>query len=559
MSIIRSPLFQFALLFVSFHTLSEFAHARLEFLATPESSSHPEEVELKTRIAREWNERISSEFWDVVRQAQSKTDVGQETRSLPQLERTLTQLQFDFHAQHLAALESRVDPPRSSITWDDLPNQPLFAHMGHQNQSILVAQSLSGESLEGMQSQAQHGVVSLPHDSELNLSAVDHSSSVLDVEVQRDPTQRVFIEAFDRLGSRIQGVDTQFLTAELAGTDYRGWEVATSFNHLPTVNWVDPQGPVSHTPLIGLNTIALLESRFGIHSESSAGIVFGRVQAGWKVELSDRAERPIFLDDSGLLSDQDNVAVDRNFIFLNSAPGVQMVFFESTLGRGMGSVAVPVLTGAASYVDLTHIQWTTLSGKITEKTDDLSTIATFRVVGQSAAVAGVRVGENFRLDSVVVAHPYPLFVETDRADGYTQRYRLLSDQLQNLDFTRFSRERIEKWKVQIAHLQNGLSPESGMLVAAFPRLVEHYQQDTDLKVRIRALTESSHLNPSVYVRAPNGALNADHFLAPHEDFVIGAQISEGPFILEVLNHAQNVIYSELGFSSPGVLNVFNPR
>ncbi|NBU21594.1 DUF1499 domain-containing protein [bacterium] len=94
----------------------------------------------------------------------------------------------------------------------------------------------------------------------------------------------------------------------------RGWQLASYLNHWPTMSWLDSGVQVGNTPLIGRNTIALLESRFGIRFEASAGIIFGRLKSGWKVDLSDRAERPIFIDDSGVLSEQDNDAVDRSLV-----------------------------------------------------------------------------------------------------------------------------------------------------------------------------------------------------------------------------------------------------
>jgi hypothetical protein len=96
-----------------------------------------------------------------------------------------------------------------------------------------------------------------------------------------------------------------------------------------------------------------------------------------------------------------------------------------------------------------------------------------------------------------------------------------------------------------------------MLVAAFPGLVQEHSE-LDLSIHIRPISNAHELSPQTYVRAPNGLLNLDHTIAPHEDFIVGAEIPDGPFVLEVLNQDQRVVYSELGFASPGVLNIFNP-
>ena len=564
MSIIRSPLFQVALLFVSLNTLLDSAFARQQLPILQSSSVNQDEMELKTRISREWNERIAPGFWELASQVQVHGELTAQPESLFHLQQTLSQLQFEFHARQLASIEERSGRTLEILEWNGLTAHPLFAGQVVSASSPLVAQAVSSWVQQGAASESAdtHPLIDLSSrtfaEESVTVNQALHQLPS-DQGIHHENQKSAFIEALDRFETRIDGVETQFLSAESVGEEYRGWQIASSFHHLPTVSWVDPQGPLTQIPLIGLNTIALLESRFGVRSEGTAGIVFGRIQAGWKVELSDRAERPIFLDDSGLLTDQDHDTVDRTFIFLNSAPGVQMVFIESVQGRGNAAVAVPVLTGAASYLDLTHLQSTTLSGKVTERTEDQSSIATLRVVGQSTAVTGVHLGQEFKLEGVVVAHPYPLFVETDRGDGYTQRYRLQPDQLRDVVLTRFSRERVERWRGQISLLQGGISPESGMLVAAFPHLVEQQNQDVDLRVRIRPILESTQWNPSVYVRAPNGKLNEGPFIAPHEDFVVGSQIPEGPFILEVVDHQQRVLYSELGFASPGVLNIFNPR
>lgn len=559
MSIIRGPLFKFALVFISFTSLIDLSYARVDSSSIESSAVDTEFLELKSRIAREWNERIPAGFWELSSERQS--DFGAEVPkvSLSELERKLSLLQFQFHTQHLIALEDAA----GIFNTRPLRNHLIKEQVDSVHSPVVIAFDLQHELNKlGFESVPLHGVDLQDQSSAPSIAHVGVSvgagfqSEVPNISVLQGAAS-AFVEAFDRFSTQLDGVESQMISSEGSPEYPRGWQLASYLNHWPTMSWLDSGVQVGNTPLIGRNTIALLESRFGIRFEASAGIIFGRLKSGWKVDLSDRAERPIFIDDSGVLSEQDNDAVDRSFIFMNAAPGVQMVFVESTSAQGNAAVAIPVMTGVATYVDLTHLQSASLSGRVMEKASEQSTWTTLRVVGQERAVTSFQLGQRFKIENVVLAFPYPIYVETDRGEGYTQRYRLLPDQLSDASLTRFSKDRVEKWRDRIAELQNGISPQSGMLVAAFPGLVQEHSE-LDLSIHIRPISNAHELSPQTYVRAPNGLLNLDHTIAPHEDFIVGAEIPDGPFVLEVLNQDQRVVYSELGFASPGVLNIFNP-
>ena len=561
MSIIRGPLFKFALVFVSFTSLIELAHARVDFSSNSFVSVDQDSLELRARIAREWNERIPAGFWEQASQAQKSLDPSPTQVSLDVLGRELSQLQFQYHSDHLAALRA------NSV--DVLPQSSQIVSMGRQEgfgpqpASVLVFdlqdefRKLGFQPVSGSSSQPTDAPTLDVNSQSMEIVVAEGSSSSPLVSEDQS-VDRVFVEAFDRFYSPLQGVETEMLSNEGSLETPLGWQIAHHLNHWSTLHWLDSGNRTDQVPLIGRNTMALLESRFGIRSEPSAGMIFGRIKAGWKVELSDRAERPIFMDDSGVLSEQDHVDSDRSFILMNAAPGVQVVFAQSIGDQGNAAVAIPVMTGVATYVDLTHLQQVSVSGQVSEKTDDASVWTTLRVVGQDRAVTSFQLGQRFKLDQVVLAFPYPLYVETDRGEGYTQRYRLLPEQLNDARLTRFSGERVEKWRSRISQLQSGINPQSGMLVAAFPGLSQQYSE-SELKVRIRSISGSTDLTPQIYVRAPNGVLNLDDTIAPHEDFIVGAQIPEGPFLLETLDLQGRLIHSELGFASPGVLNIFNPK
>lgn len=510
----------------------------------------------KMKTAQEWNQLIPQAFRELVRQ--QKADQASRSVSLEDLKTELTMLEFDFLSTHLLAMEDSagIVGRRARIA------EKYYAkNFKHPSAATPLPQSRPATASNSIgMSNAQVLLASHAAYAESQARAVSVTS------------QLAFVEAFD-LTVAIENAVSEMISLESGEVQAlkRGWRQSKAEAHIPTLSWSDParQSPVEWVPMISYNTIRVLVSVAeriraeqgiidSIHVDSNKGILFGKVAPGWNVHFSDQSEAPIFLDMN--LQPSADTEGDRYFVFLNAKSGSQMVFLSQDSGESAG-LAVPVMSGAATYLDLSVISKSSLTGRVYSATGDAGEEASplsdtsVRILGQEANAAKSDSDGFFRFDQVISVGSYPFFVETDRARGFTHRYKVSPNKMMDLSLIRIPARKIIEWVEQIP---GGMQESSGLVVAAVPEIVNE-NDGMRLIPSVRSLV-ANPLVPQTSTVAPWGDLRSGYPLGWEESRFVSSNLPEGLIVTQVMDQeTKKVIWSELGTASPDVINIVDPN
>jgi hypothetical protein len=218
---------------------------------------------------------------------------------------------------------------------------------------------------------------------------------------------------------------------------------------------------------------------------------------------------------------------------------------------------LPVLNGRATYVDLTAKRNRSFKGRVLDAgSPALKGLANIqiRVVGYPAAVAVTDKNGQFTLTGIPGYGPYPIYLETTSAQEFKHRYRMGPSHESNLALFRFSGARLELF---LRQLEGGVSPESGLVVAAFPKLAAQGEK-LSLIPRLRPVLPGMPLPPETYTVGPDERLDEKAALSRRSSRSLSVQVPEGLNIAQVIKSSKKVLWSELIIASPGVVNVVGP-
>jgi len=289
--------------------------------------------------------------------------------------------------------------------------------------------------------------------------------------------------------------------------------------------------------------------------QADAAIVFGKIPMGWEVEYSDRAEKVVYLNAQNQTeATPENV---RYFAFMNAAPGAQVVTLKAALGSETAAVVVPVLNGSSTYLDLTAVTKRPLSGYVLDASAQSRkgiASASIGVVGQPSAVFFTTESGYFHLSEVYAIGTYPVFVETTTPVGFKHRYRVAPGKMDGVDLYRLGDDQVRGW---VAQLEGGVSPDSGLVVATMPSLVQQYG-DGRLFPSTRTLLGNGTLTPETYTLSSDGELQEGKPLEASAPRFVSVQIPTGPVVSQVEDNNQNVVWSELVLAQPGVISIVGP-
>lgn len=363
-----------------------------------------------------------------------------------------------------------------------------------------------------------------------------------------------YVEAFSWTTPVYQAA-TESLTHERLISS--GWTVSNAENHWPTLC----RGQMSTIPLL-LNNTALLLARTTTTADvlGESGIVFGKLPAGWSVGLSARSESVLVFDGQSRPVNNDSpepTVGDRYFIFLNVAPGSQIVTLNKPSVKENAAIGVPVLAGTATYVDLSQVKKRSFSGRVFDGGSGESAgmkNVNVHVIGQSQAVGITDANGDFSIDEAYSLEGFPVYFETNSGTGFTHRYAISSDQKGQLILYRMGNKQIEDW---IGQLEGGISPESSLIVAAVPGIVGE-QGDGNLFPSFVSLNKRPNLKPETYTVGPSGQLLVHNALTAESSRMVTVQVPDGPGMIQVEDKSQHIIWSELLMNSPGVINVVGP-
>jgi hypothetical protein len=365
-----------------------------------------------------------------------------------------------------------------------------------------------------------------------------------------------FVEAFDWTTS-IPTATTESVTIENPEGTHTingrsGWSIARASNHLPTLYWLNGKS----APLVSSNAAFLLSklAGTGLSVQSETGLVFGKVPSGWSVELSGRAEHPVVLAADNRVVQPQTTEGDRYFAFLNAEPGAHLIYLVGSLGKANGAVAVPVIPGTSTYLDLSIVTKKSVTGRVydAEATNPRPIRgAQVRVVGQLAAATVTNDRGEFSISNVSVISNYPLFLETDTAPGFTHRYKVASGHEHDLLLFRMSERQITQWLDQ---LEGGISQASGIVVAAVSKPVGLSTEHAVFPAADSMLA-NANLKPESYTLSTSGQLQVNTPLKPDASRFVSVQVPEGPTIVKLEDQRQAMVWSELVISQPGIVNV----
>lgn len=361
-----------------------------------------------------------------------------------------------------------------------------------------------------------------------------------------------FVEAFAS-AYPVEGVATESLTRQSGSR----WELSRAFEHIATLARVDSEQSQQTIPMISVNNARLLAINAGVKIQAEAGIVFGRVPAGWTVDFRGRSERAMFFDMSLRPVQASATDQPRHFLYLNAAPGAQLIQV-SRPDLGSGSIAIPVLNATATYVDLSDVRLVQAKGAVyngaTDQAEGLAQVRV-RVAGGADSERVTDLRGRFVIDRVIVAGSYPVVLETDAATGYTHRYQVSPDRIGGLALFRMADDQVQNW---IGQLEGGVSPESGMIVAAVSQETIARMERKVLYPAARTLSDDATLKPESYAVSSEGYLQHKEALNQERPRIVSVQVPEGPAVVEARNGAGAVEWSEMVFAQSAIINVVGP-
>jgi hypothetical protein len=402
---------------------------------------------------------------------------------------------------------------------------------------------------QGLADSAQAGFV--------QKSNVDYSIDAMTTHTRIYKTEPIpLTEAFE-WNTPISGGYSSYISKENSDA-HKGWVMSHALDHWPTL----ARQNASSIPLISKNTGMLLSTLAGAALETEAGIVFGKVPAGWTVRLSGRSERPVFLNERNQSISPSNLEGERYFAFLNVAPGAHLVYLANRTGVEEGAIGVAVLGGTATYADLRTIKKVSLNGRVFDGSDSRSRSMsgiTVRVLGALSAKTESAANGKFSIDNVLTVGDYPIYVESSARGGYTHRYQLAPKQLQNATLFRLSESAIQGW---INQLEGSISPDSGIIVAAAPQLLSSLPGKPRLIPAVQSLASNPTLRPEVYTLSAAGQMQVGQALDQQNVRLVSVQVPEGAAILRLLDSEKAsdkaLVSSEMIMVSPAVVNVVGP-
>ncbi len=295
--------------------------------------------------------------------------------------------------------------------------------------------------------------------------------------------------------------------------DPRGWYEATAEGRVPTYFWRDAQGNSSGYELFPENIFPVLQQSSQA-SLGDRGIVFGRLSEHVRlVTLPDTEESPSVK----LLLDADKKVVSTEseatyFVFYGVAVGEHLLYV--TVDDQEGAIDVPVAAGTVTFLDVTDISFRSLRGQVFSGPELAHSVpldrVTVRVLGQSEAVAETDQDGFFEIEGVIAFGSYPLVMETDRARGYTHRYKVGPDD--TIELLRIPVRYINHWLKQSPEKIEGKGIIYGKLApgqqARMRQAKVEHLRPVDLQVGLGELLEAqddiADASPFLGIASPEG-------------------------------------------------------
>lgn len=407
-------------------------------------------------------------------------------------------------------------------------------------------------------------------ESAVTLMVAEPSLSAAAVDLKSCETSRVGVEAFapgaekESLSICARALSHEGLNE---GTQARWWETyGTESEHWPTLIYQKTLGAAEadRVPMISTASIRILSAVSRSNTHSGMGILFGEIPKGQEIQLMGRADAPIYLDTGMKQRDVNSDPTGkRQFVFLNVEPGQLLLYVKDIENNLAGSIPLIVKPGIATYIKVPKatakdVSFVVLDASV--RTQTRLANLTGAIIGQAAKMGITDRAGVLKISKLVTFGDYPTYVDVLQSErGYKNRYRVrFKDRdpksgLIPLYF--FNEKRVSAWLKQLA---GGVSPFSGIVVGALPAEALSKGKAASRSLRIGTFEKKSSLVPERYTLDREDQLISEPTLQSGNTQFIGVQIPEGATIPSLIDEKGGLIWSELIYSQPGVINVVGP-
>lgn len=398
----------------------------------------------------------------------------------------------------------------------------------------------------------------------------------VELDLKKCETARFGVEAFNP-GAEKEAISICLRVlsqeGEKDGTQAKWWEsYGTEKEHWPTLAFLK-QSQISEKnriPMLSNASIRILSLSSKTNTHTGTGILFGEIPRGLEITLLGRSDAPIYLDGGTKVSEPNSDPQNsRQFVFLNVQPGQPLLLVKDGQKNQTGALPLVIKAGMATYLKVPELKIMdlnfTLLDASSSKQKRLSGL-TGEIVGQPGKMGISDAHGLLRISKVVGFSGYPLYIDILRnEEGYRNRHRVRSEDRElksgpsPLYF--FDEKRVANWLKQ---LMGGVSPSSGLIVGALPRaaLTERKLLEKNSKVdrtlRIGTLEKKSTLVPERYVLGAEDRLEIRSSLNAEDTRFLGVQIPEGAVIPSLIDENGELLWSEIVYAQPGVINVVGP-
>jgi len=334
------------------------------------------------------------------------------------------------------------------------------------------------------------------------------------------------------------------------------WLMAKANHYWPTLYWGEDSNSNVEIPLISNNSAWMLsrESLIGTDVQQETGIIFGKVNAGWEIDFSGRSEEVIFLDKNNNVIKQSDKNKERYFILLNAEPGAHILYAHNSQKKLTAGVGVATLESTATYVDLSKPSMKTIKGTVLDGSSHSNTgvkNVQVQVIGNEEKISVTNNDGQFKIDNIVTFSNMPVYVETVHPRmGFKHRYQVANNKFNSAQLYRFSVDQVMQWTDQ---LEGGVSPQSGLIVAALPKISN--TNNNEFFAGVHSLRADNNLTPETYSLSSGGQLEVRQALEGRLPRFLSVQVPSGFVLAEVKDQNREVVWSEMISAQKNVINV----
>jgi len=376
--------------------------------------------------------------------------------------------------------------------------------------------------------------------------------------------------AFDL--SLVAGATTSVWSYEgWARSSKEGWLVSSAQEQWPTLTYLSTQkqGAEPFKPaFLSQREASVLSALGGNSLQGQAGIVFGQVPAGFIVELSGRAEYPVYwIPEQGSVSSQD-FGGQRWFAFTNVEPGMQIASLVNMWTGERVPVAAAVVGGYSTHLNLLELERLTIQVRTLDGArSDWAPRAGIRV--SRSGVTGEPVVSD-RLGTAVLANQlvvrsYPVYLELQESEAAAtpQRIRISGDEAIRSIHEPVSVAYLRGGQINalIAQLEPSVAgaapihPSSGMVLAAWNGKGRVARGSTLVPVDY-PVDPSSELEPEVYLINSVDQLSVEGGVGHGLSRAMTVQVDAGLHKMTLTDESgQTEVWGELAVVSTGVVTV----